>query len=92
MMTVSVAHAKSHLSELIAKSVHANEKCVITRRNKPVAALVSIDDLRIIEQHEERKGLASIAGKWKGFDEISKHIGDLQSLRKTGGGARDVSI
>jgi hypothetical protein len=36
--------------------------------------------------------LASIVGKWQGFDEISKHIGDIQSLRKTGGGARDVSI
>jgi prevent-host-death family protein len=92
MQKVSVATAKSHLSELIAKSAYHNEKIIITRRNKPIAALVSIDDLRIIEQHEERKGLASIAGKWTGFDEISIHIEDLDSIRANGGGGRDVSF
>jgi prevent-host-death family protein len=92
MPKVSVAEAKSHLSELIAKSAFSNEKFIITRRNKPVAALVSIDDLRIIEQHEQRKGLASLTGKWKGFDEVAEHLADLESIRKSGGGGRDVSI
>jgi prevent-host-death family protein len=92
VIKISVAEAKSHLSELISKSVHANEKCIITRRNKPVAALVSIDDLRIIEQHEERQGLALLAGKWKGFDEVAQHIDDMEALRETGGCGRNVSF
>jgi prevent-host-death family protein len=92
MPSVSVAEAKSHLSELIAKSSYNNEKFIITRRNKPVAALVSIDDLRIIEQYEQRKGLASLAGKWKGFEEVAEHLEALGSIRNIGGNGRDVSL
>lgn len=92
MPIVSVAEAKSHLSELIAKSAHGRERFVITRRNRPVAALVSLDDLRIIEQHRQREGLASVAGRWKGFDELAEVMGDLAALRKIDGGGRDVSF
>jgi prevent-host-death family protein len=92
MPTVSVAAAKSRLSELIAKSSYAKERFVITRRNKPVAALVSLEDLKLIEQNEERQGLASIAGKWKGFEEVGEQISDLSSLRKDSGTRQDVSL
>jgi prevent-host-death family protein len=89
---VSIAEAKSHLSELIAKSSYNNEKFIITRRNKPVAALVSIDDLRIIEQHEQRQGLASLTGRWKGFEEVAEYLDDLKTIREIGEGGRDVSF
>lgn len=92
MSEVSVAQAKSHLSELIARSAHGRERFVITRRNKPVAALVSLDDLRRIEQQEERQGLAAIAGKWEGFEEVAETLADLPGLRQKGGGGRDVSF
>jgi prevent-host-death family protein len=36
MLTVSVAHAKAHLSELL-DSVEAGEEVIITRHGKPVA-------------------------------------------------------
>ena len=92
MQTVSVAKAKSHLSELLAKSAYKNEKFIITRRNKPIAALVSLRDLQLIEQHQERKGLAAAAGKWKDFEEVAQFIEDLDALRLKGGTGRDVSV
>jgi prevent-host-death family protein len=92
MATVSVANAKSHLSELIAKSSYGHERFVITRRNKPVAALVSLDDLQIIEQHEEQQGLIAIARQWSGFEEVAAPLEDLQKLRKSGGTGRNVSL
>ncbi|RUM42337.1 MAG: type II toxin-antitoxin system Phd/YefM family antitoxin [Desulfocapsa sp.] len=92
MTTVSVANAKSHLSELIAKSSFGHERFIITRRNKPVAALVSLEDLQIIEQHEERQGLISIAGKWIDFEEVSSSLEDIGVLRKHGGSGRHVSF
>ncbi len=38
MLTVNLAHAKAHLSELLDK-VEAGEEVVITRHGKPVASL-----------------------------------------------------
>ena len=92
MPTISVAKAKSHLSELIAKSLHTHERFIITRWNKPVAALVNIEDLQIIEQHEERRGLATISGKWQGFEEVDEQLKDIRELRKSGGRGRNVSF
>ncbi len=90
--SISVAKAKSHISELIAKSQYSHERFIITKRDKPVAALVSLDDLKILEQHEEKQGLAAIAGKWQGFDEVVDAMGEIESLRENAGKGRDVSL
>lgn len=92
MPKVSVADTKAHLSEIIAKASHMGSRFVITRRNKPVAALVSLEDLQIIEQNEERQGLAAVAGSWEGFDEVAAELVDLNDQRESGGGGRDVSL
>lgn len=92
MPKVSVAEIKSHLSEFIARSAHGHERFIITRRNRPVAALVSLDDIATIEQHEERQGLAAIAGSWPGFDELSEALGEVTKLREKGGEGRHVSL
>jgi len=47
---ITIAKAKSHISELIAKSQFSHERFIITKRDKPVAALVSLDDLKVLEQ------------------------------------------
>ena len=90
--TVSVAEMKSHLSEYISKSTYKKERFIITKRNKQVAALVNIDDLQLIEQKEERMGLASLIGKWKAFDEVEKCLKDIPKLREKGGSGRNVSL
>ncbi len=90
--SVSVAKAKSHISELIAKSQYSHERFIITKRDKPVAALVSLDDLAVLEQHEEHQGLAAIAGQWQAFNEVTDAMGDIETLRASGGKGRDVSI
>lgn len=92
MPHISVAEAKSHLSEIIAKSVHGHERFIITRRDKPVAAIVSLDDLKIIEQHQERQGLAAVISSWPDFEEVATTLLDLTELRKQGGEGRNVSL
>ena len=92
MHTVSVATMKSHLSELIAKSSYGHQRILITKRNKPVAALVSLEDLQIIEQHEQHQGLIAVASKWTGFEELASPLKDLSELRKSGGSDRNVSL
>lgn len=75
-----------------AKSQHSRKRFILTRRDKPVAAIVSLEDLQWLEQREERQGLAAIAGQWQGFDEVVKHVEDLSALRNQGGMGRDASL
>ena len=91
MPSISVANAKAHFSEIIAKSAYGRARFIITRRDKPVAAIVSLDDLKIIEQHQEHQGLATIASAWPGFEEVTKAIVDLDELRRQGGEGRSIN-
>ncbi|CAK8722972.1 MAG: prevent-host-death family protein [Candidatus Electronema aureum] len=92
MPAVSVATVKSRLSELLAKTSYTHERFIITRRNKPVAALVSLEDLKIIEQSEERQGLASIVGQWQDFEEVEELISNTANLRTDSGTRQNVSL
>jgi prevent-host-death family protein len=88
---VSVAEVKSHFSEYVSKVAYASEKFIITKRGKPLVALVSIEDLKNIMANEEAKGLYEIIGKWKNFEEIEDDINKIYSSRKKDKG-RDVSF
>jgi prevent-host-death family protein len=88
---VSVAEVKSHFSEYVSKVAYASEKFIITKRGKPLVALVSIEDLKNIMANEEAKGLSEIIGKWKNFEEIEDDINKIYSSRKKDKG-RDVSF
>ena len=90
--TVSIAELKKTLSEYVAQSNYQKERYIITKRSKPVAALVNLEDLRAIEQQEEKGGLLQVIGKWEDFDEITNILNDLDYLRKEGGDGRRVSF
>jgi len=89
MLEVPVAEIKRHFADYIAKSAHADCRIIVTRRNRPVAALVSLEDYSQLEQFDKRRGLVSVAGKWNGFDEISA---DVLAVRTQGCEGRDVSL
>ena len=69
---LSVAEAKATLSDAI-RDVEAGSTVVITRHGKPVVALVRADELRALERLRSagpEGGLASVAGGWKGSDDL----------------------
>lgn len=73
---LSVAEAKASLSEAI-RDVEDGNTVIITRHGKPVAALVSADDVARLETLRAagpQQGLASIAGGWAGAEELVKSI------------------
>ena len=55
----SLADVKAHLSEVVDLVVRENQRVYITRRGKPVAVIVSVDDL---EGLEETLDILSIPG------------------------------
>jgi prevent-host-death family protein len=75
---LSVAQAKQAFSECIRK-VEAGGVLLITRHGRPVAALVSAEDLERIERLRKagpQSGLASIAGGWENSEELVQILED----------------
>ncbi|HYN41649.1 MAG TPA: type II toxin-antitoxin system Phd/YefM family antitoxin [Thermoanaerobaculia bacterium] len=78
--TVSVADAKSRFAEYVRRA-ETGEFVVLSRHGKAVAALVSagdVDQLERLRAAGPEKGLVSLAGGWKGSEELA----DLLAGRK----------
>jgi prevent-host-death family protein len=88
---LSVAEAKSRFSEYVSKVAYAGHRYVITKRGKPLVALVSIEDLENIQTRGDTEKISDIVGKWENFDEIEKDIAKSYDSRKEDRG-RDVSF
>jgi len=70
--TVSAAKAKAEFAECMRKA-EAGDPVVITRHGKAVVALVRADRLQQLERLRSAgpaAGLASIAGGWRGSQEM----------------------
>ena len=48
-VSCDTSHVKAHLSEFIGRVAYGRERLLVLRRGKPVAALVSVEDLRRLE-------------------------------------------
>jgi prevent-host-death family protein len=51
---VSVAEARRTLPEILNRAAYARERTVITRHDEDVAAVISMDDLRLLDSLLER--------------------------------------
>jgi len=49
MSSMSVAQAKSQFSDLLRRAEYTGDRVVVHRRGRPVAAIVSTEDLRRLE-------------------------------------------
>ena len=88
---ISVAEAKSHFSEYISKVAYADKRIIITKRGKPIVALVSVEEIKKLKSSEEVKGLGEIIGKWADFEDIEDNIKKVYLERSKDKG-RDVSF
>ncbi len=52
MATMTVAEAKNNFSDVLRRAEYGGERVVVERHGKPVAAIVSTDDLRQLEAAE----------------------------------------
>ncbi len=68
MTKMSTSAARQKFSEIVSKAEFAGERTILHRRKKPVAAVVPIEDLKLIEKYEDELDarLAKKARKEKG--------------------------
>lgn len=74
--TVSVAEAKAKFAEYVRRA-ETGDVVVLSRHGKPVAALVGTEDIdRLVRLRAAGpgKGLVSIAGGWKGSEDLVAHV------------------
>ncbi len=50
MKTITTVAARENFAELINQASYGGRRVILTRRGKPVAALVSLHDLRTLEE------------------------------------------
>ena len=80
---VTTAAARKNFSDLINRVAYGKDRVVLTRRNKPLVAVVPIEDIALIEEIEDREDLkaaraAMREAKRKGFKSwarIKKELG-----------------
>ncbi|SBW19306.1 type II toxin-antitoxin system Phd/YefM family antitoxin [Protofrankia symbiont of Coriaria ruscifolia] len=56
---MSISQARDHLGEIVSKAEHTHERIVLTRHGRAVAAVISIEDLRDLEEAEDESDLVA---------------------------------
>jgi len=91
---VSAAQAKEQLSALVAEVAYGGGRYVIERRGRPLAALVSVDDLKRLEEAQASSGrplgALALVGAWRevGDEEIDTLIAEIYAEREKDRGRR----
>lgn len=57
MSSVSTANARNNFSDVINRAGYGKERVILTRRGKPVAAVVPIEDIEFLEELEDHADL-----------------------------------
>lgn len=51
--TISTADARKHFADLVNQVAYGKETIILTRRGQEIAALVSMDELKLLQQIED---------------------------------------
>ncbi|MGH2533141.1 MAG: type II toxin-antitoxin system Phd/YefM family antitoxin [Thermomicrobiales bacterium] len=54
MVQISTVEARERLAEVVNRAAFGGERVVLTRRGKELAAIVPMEDLRWLEEYEDR--------------------------------------
>jgi len=68
---ISAADARKKFANIINRVAYGKESFVLTRRGEPLAAIVSIDDLKLLQEIEEQM---DIDDAWKARNEKGENI------------------
>jgi len=68
MTVLSIGEARNKLADVINRVSYGGERIVFARRGKPVAALVSADDLDTLRRMEDAKDMRDAAKALKEYE------------------------
>lgn len=68
---ITTADARKKLANIINQVAFGNESFVLTRRGEPIAAIVSMRELKLLQELEDQ---IDIQDAWKAKNELGKPI------------------
>ena len=71
LFTISAADARKKFANIINRVAYGKESFVLTRRGEPLAAIVSMEDLKLLQEIEEQM---DIDDAWKARNEPGENI------------------
>ncbi|HVA86851.1 MAG TPA: type II toxin-antitoxin system Phd/YefM family antitoxin [Candidatus Saccharimonadales bacterium] len=60
MTSVGMTEARDELAELVNRATYGGERVIITRRGKPLAAIISAEDLAFFKELEDANDVRAI--------------------------------
>ncbi|MDI6774896.1 MAG: type II toxin-antitoxin system Phd/YefM family antitoxin [Verrucomicrobiota bacterium] len=87
MTILSIAEARNGLAEAINRVSYGGERVVFARRGKPVAALVSPEDLALLQRMEDAEDIRAAAKVLKKYNRnpaVFKTLDEYLRERKAG--------
>jgi prevent-host-death family protein len=71
MTVISVSEMKDTLSEVLNRAAYGRERIVIASRGKPKAAVISLDDLELLEELEDALAVREALEEYERGETIS---------------------
>lgn len=99
-LTVDTSQMKAQFSEFIGRVTFGRERVLVLRRGKPVAALVSVEDLRRLEVTDQTQATAEkpaehpimkVYGRWAGPDDWDTVLEEIYADRLASTG-REIEL
>ncbi len=82
MTRMGVSDAREHLGDVVDRARYTQERVVLTKRGREVGAIISIDDLKLLEMLEDqldikeaRLALEESQGERVSYNEVRKKLG-----------------
>ena len=101
-LTVDTSQVKAQLSEFIGRVAFGHERVLVLRRGKPVAALVSIEDLRRLEvadaTTDETRDVPTMHpimrayGGWAESDDLDEIFAEIYADRLKPTGREEIDL
>ncbi len=81
MTTVTTAEARKKLAEIVNKVAYGKESVVLTRRGEEIAALISMEELELLQLIEDRMDIEDAK---KALAEPGKNISAEKAWKELG--------
>lgn len=82
MTTLPISEARNHFPALADQAAHEGERIIVERRGKKLCAIVSVSDLELLEELEDRYWAKEAKKALAEFERSGEKAIPLEQVRK----------